>query len=221
MAGNQPDYRTISIFEDDSVPIQGGELQWIPVRRRLDIGAFGVNAFRAARKGDALIEDHVESPGQEELYVLLKGRAKITVGEETVEISAGTGVFVPRPDVRRSGIALEDDTAILAIGGWRDRPYHPLPWEPIYLAQEAIRRNDWATAAATLEREAGEHRDTAIVQFRLACCHARLEEHELALTELRRAIELNPAMRERAATADDLASLRGLEGWPAASPSND
>lgn len=217
MAGDQSTHRMLSIFDDESVPIEGGTLQWIPVRRRLGIGAFGINAYRAAREGDALIEDHVESPGQEELYVLLTGRARLVIGDETIEISAGTGVFLPQPDVRRSGIALEDDTVVLVIGGWRDRPYHSLPWEPIYLAQEAMRRGDWAAAAATLEREAGEHRDTAILQFRLACCHARLGENELALEELRRAIEINPEMRERAQTSEDLASLRGRDNWPAAS----
>jgi tetratricopeptide (TPR) repeat protein len=57
---------------------------------------------------------------------------------------------------------------------------------------------------------------TAIVQFRLACCHAQLGEHALALEELRRAIELVPAMRERAADEEALAPLRGLADWPAA-----
>ncbi len=213
---SQPTHQMLSIFDAESVPIQGGELHWVPVRRMLGIRGFGINAFRAARKGQTVIEDHVESPGQEELYVLLKGRARLLVGDETIDISAGTGVFVPQPDVRRRGIALEDDTVILAVGGWRDRPYHPLPWEPIYLAQEAMRQGDWATAAETLEREAGEHRDTAILQFRLACCHARLGEHELALEELRRAIEINPEMRARAESEEDLAPLRGLEDWPAA-----
>ena len=163
VAGDQATYQTLSIFDDESVRIDGGELQWVPVRRRLGIHGFGVNAIRAARKGQTVIEDHVESSGQEE-------------------------------------------TVILAIGGWRDRPYHPLPWEPIYLAQEAMRQGDWAAAAETLDREAGEHRDTAVLQFRLACCHARLGEQELALEELRRAIEIDPKMRERAASAEDLAS---------------
>lgn len=217
VTSDQPTHQTLSIFDAESVLIDGGELEWVPVRRRLGIRGFGVNAFRAARRGDTVIEDHVESPGQEELYVLLKGSARLVVGEETIEISAGTGVFVGQPDVRRRGTALEDDTVILAIGGWRDRPYRPLPWEPIYLAQEAMRQGDWGAAAETLEREAGEHRDTAILQFRLACCHARLGEQELALEELNRAIEINPQMRERAASSEDLASLRGLDGWPAAS----
>ena len=194
--------------------VEDGRLQWVPVRRRLGIGAFGTNAYRAERTGDIVVEDHVESPGQEELYVVVRGRAEFTVGEDEIQAVSGSVVFVPQADVRRRAVALEDGTVVLAVGGWRDRPYHSLPWEPIYLAQESMRRGDWATAAETLEREAGEHRETAMVQFRLACCHARLGRHELALEELRRAIEINPDMRRRAEDEENLVSLRGLAGWP-------
>jgi tetratricopeptide (TPR) repeat protein len=207
-------FRMLSIFDEESVPIDGGRLQWVPVRRRLGIGSFGINAYRAADAGDGVVENHVESPGQEELYIVVRGRARLVVGDETVDAPAGSAVFVPQPDVRRSGVALEDGTVVLAVGGWRDRPYHSLPWEPLYLAQESMRQGEWAAAAETLEREAGEHRDTAILQFRLACCHARLGEHDVAVKELRRAIEINPEMRERAAAEEDLSSLRGLDGSP-------
>lgn len=216
MNAEQSRLRTLSIFEDDAVSIDGGRLEWVPVRRRLGIGSFGVNAFRGASESDVVVEDHVESPGQEELYVVVRGRASLEVGDETLDAPAGSAVFVADPDVRRFGVALEDGTVVLAVGGWRDRPYHSLPWEPIYLAQESMRRGDWAAAADTLEREAGAHRDTAILQFRLACCHARLGEHGLALRELRRAIEINPKMRERAAAEEDLASLRSRDDWPRA-----
>lgn len=215
-APNEGDFRVMSILDEEPVPVSGGSLDWVPVRRRLGIRAFGTNAFRAARKGETVIEDHVESPGQEELYIVLRGRVRFVIGEEEFDASPGTAVFVPEPDSRRSATALEDDTVVLAVGGWPDQPYHSLPWEPIYLAQEAMRNRDWATAADTLEREAGEHGDTAIVQFRLACCHAQLGEHALALQELRRAIERAPAMRERAAEEEALAPLRGLADWPAA-----
>jgi len=64
-------------------------------------------------------------------------------------------------------------------------------------------------------RSAGQgFRRTAILQFRLACCHARLGELDLAIKELRRAIEINPKMRERAAAEEDLASLHSLDDWP-------
>jgi mannose-6-phosphate isomerase-like protein (cupin superfamily) len=213
MADADRPYRVLSILEEDTIPIEGGKIQWIPLRRRLGIGAFGTNAYRAARAGDAIIEEHVESPGQEELYVVIAGRAKLVVDGEEVEAPAGAAVFVPDPQVRRSGVALEDNTAILAVGGWRDKPYNSLPWEPIFLAQEPMRRGDWAAAADTLEREAGEHIDNAFVQYRLACCHAEAGNHERALDAVRRSLAANPKMRERVEAEKHLASLRELDGW--------
>ena len=209
-------FRVLSLFDEASVPVGDDELQWVPVRRRLGIAAFGTNAYRATRAGDAVIEDHVESPGQEELYLVVRGRAEFTVGGEVFEAAAGAAVFVPEPGVRRRAVALEDGTVVLAVGGWRDRPYRSLPWEPIYLAQPYMRDGDWAAAAEILEHEAGEHRGTAIVRYRLACCHARLGQDDAALEELRQAIAVNPSMRERAEAEAHLASLRGLPGWPAA-----
>jgi hypothetical protein len=189
-------------------------LQWLPVRRELGVGAFGVNAFRALREGDPVVEEHEESPGQEELYVVLRGRATFKVGGEPVDAPAGTAVAVPDPETVRSAVAAEDDTVVLAVGGWRDQPYHPLPWEPIYLAMPQMRDGDWAGAAATLEREAGPLLESAPVQYRLACLHARTGEHDRALSELRRAIELNPAIAERARDDAALEPLRALPEWP-------
>jgi hypothetical protein len=216
LSGDEHGFRVLSILDEQGVPVAGGTLNWVPLRRRLGIRAFGTNAYRAARAGDAVIEEHVESPGQEELYVVLTGRATFSVGGEEVELAAGAALFVWQPDIRRGATALEDETVVLAVGGWPDQPYHSLPWEPIYLAQELMRNGDWTAAADTLEREAGEHRETAILQYRLACCHARLGEHDRALDELRRAIEINPRLSEQAMTEDHLSPLRELDGWPAA-----
>ena len=218
MSDERPEFQVLSIFDEEAVLIEDGALQWVPVRRRLGIAAFGTNVYRAARAGDPVIEDHVESPGQEELYLVVRGRAEFSIDDGRVEASAGTLVFVRGPDARRRAVALEDETVVLAVGGWRDRAYHSLPWEPVYLAQEAMRNGDWAAAAETLQREAGEHLDTAIIQYRLACCHARLGQREVALQELQRAIQINPNMRQRAEDEEHLASLRELPGWPATTP---
>jgi len=213
---DQPGFKVMSMLDDETVPILGGSLDWVRYAAGWGSAPFGANAYRAASEGDAVIEEHVESPGQEELYVVLAGRARFVAGDESFDVAAGGAVFLSEPSLRRGASALEDGTVVLAVGGWPDQSYHSLPWEPIYLAQEAMRQGDWAKAAETLEREAGEHLDTAIVQFRLACCHARLGEQRLALAKLRRAIELNPGMRERAASEQHLGSLRELEDWPAA-----
>jgi hypothetical protein len=207
-------FRLISIVDEPSVPVLGGSLEWIPLRRRLGIGAFGTNAYRGAHAGDVIIEEHVESPGQEEAYVVIRGRVRFTIDSEAVDAGPGAVVFVPDPGSRRSGVALEEESSVFAVGGWRDKPYHSLPWEPIYLAQEAMARGDWAEAAATLEREAGEHRETAIIRFRIACCLAQQGEHERALEELRAALETKPEMIEMAQSDELLAPLRELDGWP-------
>jgi tetratricopeptide (TPR) repeat protein len=207
-------YETLSLLDAESVAVGADGLEWIPVRRGLGIGAFGVNAFRAAREGDTVVEDHVESPGQEELYVVIRGRARFTIDQGPVELGPGDAVFVADPGSRRHAVALEDGTTVLAVGGWRGRPYHSLPWEPIYLARSAMRAGDWAAALEILEREGGEHRDTAIVSFRIACCHARLGEDEPALAELRRAIEINPDVRAQAENEDAFAALRESDAWP-------
>jgi hypothetical protein len=209
--GEESAFRVLSIADDEPLLVEDGALQWIPLRRRLGIRAFGTNAYRAASAGDLVIEDHVESPGQEEMYVVVAGRVRFTVGDEEVDAPAGTVVFLPSPEVRRGGVATEDDTIVLAVGGWPEKPYHSLPWEPIFMAQDAVRRGEWAEAAATLEREAGDHIDTPIVQFRLACFHAQAGAHDPARGALRRAIEADPSFRERAEGEPLLAPLGDLD----------
>ncbi len=209
-----PAHRVLSLFDAPTIESIEG-LQWLPVRRVLDVGAFGVNAFRAARRGDLLIEEHEESPGQEELYVVVRGGATFTIAGERQEAPCGTAVFVPDPAVVRSAVAAADDTVVLAVGGWRERAYHPLPWEPLYLALPQMRSGDWAEAAATIEREAGLQIDSAPVRYRLACLRARAGDATAAIDDLRRAIEINPALAERARGDTALESLRDHDGWPA------
>ena len=200
--------RIMSIHDEPAVPVYGGALQWIPLRRRLGVAAFGTNAYRAQRAGDVVVEEHVESPGQEEMYVVLTGRMRFATGDDEAEVPAGGVVFVADPELRRGGVALEDGTTVLAVGGWPGQAYHPLPWEPIYLAQDAMRRGDWGAAAETLEREAGPHRETGIVRFRLACCLAQLGELDRAREELDAALAASPRLAGMADGEELLAPLR-------------
>ncbi len=149
------------------------------------------------------------------MYVVVRGRATFTVDGEDCDAPAGTAIFVADPAAHRTATAVEDATVVLAIGGWRERPYHSLPWEPIYLGMPQMRAGDWAGAAATIEREAGDQRDTAPVRYRLAWIYARAGDADRALDELVRAIEISPALRERASEDPAFELLRGNERWPA------
>lgn len=213
LEGQQPPFTTLSIFDEEAALIAGGSLQWVPVRRRLAIGAFGTNAYRAARAGEPVVEDHVESPGQKELYIVVRGRAAFTIGDGNVEAPVGTLVFVSQPDLRRRAVALEDETVVLAVGGWRDRAY-AFPG-----SRSTSPRKPSATTTGPLPPRHCSGRQGSTSTPRSSsialCCHARLGRHEAALPELHRAIEINPDMRQRAEDEQHLASLGELPDRPA------
>jgi hypothetical protein len=114
----------------DLPTLPDGEAAWAPVRHALDIEAFGVNAFTAARSGAVVIEDHDESDSRhEELYVVISGRAEFTVGDDSFDAPAGTLVAVRDPDLRRVARAAQAQTTVLAVGGTVGEPFEPREWE--------------------------------------------------------------------------------------------
>jgi mannose-6-phosphate isomerase-like protein (cupin superfamily) len=100
------------------------------VRRFFGVGAFGVAAFTSSM-GDPAIVPHSEAMygyDQEELYVVLRGRARFVCDGEEVELGPGGLLFV-RPDVYREALALETPTTNLVIGGIPGRAYEPPPFQ--------------------------------------------------------------------------------------------
>ncbi|MDF2752643.1 MAG: hypothetical protein K0S82_1026 [Gaiellaceae bacterium] len=60
---------------------------------------------------------------------MLAGRAEFTVDGEPFDCPAGTCVALPDPEVRRSAIAVDRDTAVLVIGATSGRPYEVSTWD--------------------------------------------------------------------------------------------
>src|SRR3954471_23307499 len=89
-------------------PARGsGVARLLPVRRHLEIEAFGANARVAGAAGEVLVMPHDEraggpygTGGHEELYVVLRGRATFTLDGEQVDAPAGTLLFVRDPASR-------------------------------------------------------------------------------------------------------------------------
>ena len=121
------------VFDSDDEP------DWKPLRNDLGIGAFGVNAWVAAGPGEQAIERHDEAPeeggtaGHEELYVVLGGAARFTVGDEQFDAPAGTLVFVADPALTREAIATESQTTVLVVGAARGVAFEPSDWETRWL----------------------------------------------------------------------------------------
>lgn len=121
-------YTRVALADLPTLP--DGEAAWAPVRHALDIAAFGVNAFTAARSGSVVIEDHEESESRhEELYVVLTGRAEFTIDGDSLDAPAGTLIAVRDPDLRRVARATQAQTTVLAVGATAGAPFEPREWE--------------------------------------------------------------------------------------------
>ena len=133
---------TMRMAHLDEIPLGDPEdpILWRAVRHHFGVRAFGVNAFVARGEGQPVIEDHVETGdstgAHEELYVVLRGRAAFTVGDERLEAGAGTFLHLPDPATRRGAVALEPDTAVLAIGAPPGAPFRVTPWERRYFPDD-------------------------------------------------------------------------------------
>ena len=74
-------WEAVHVDELDSIPVAG--VVWHPVRRRLGIEAFGMNAYTAEAVGKQIVEEHDESSlGHQEVYVVVRGSVTFTVGGE-------------------------------------------------------------------------------------------------------------------------------------------
>jgi mannose-6-phosphate isomerase-like protein (cupin superfamily) len=99
------------------------------IRDYFGVGSFGVNAFEA-HEGELLIVPHDElgeGEQQEELYVVVEGRARFVCDGVSVEVGAGEALFT-RPGVKREATALETPTMLLIVGGRPGEPYAPPIW---------------------------------------------------------------------------------------------
>jgi tetratricopeptide (TPR) repeat protein len=202
-----------------ALAIVDGTITWRPVRRELGIGAFGINAYTAARAGDDLIEEHDETgPGagrHEELYVVMAGAARFTVDGREIDAPAGTFVFLPDPASRRKAIAVADGTTAVAIGGAPGEPYVISPWESGFIGSALLDAGDPEGAVAAVREAVEQDPEHAMVLYNAACIEARAGHHDEAVAHLRRAAELEAEHVRQWADGDtDLDPIRDRADWP-------
>jgi hypothetical protein len=155
--------------------------EWIPIRRRFGIEAFGVNAWSAPGPEDELIREHEESSiGDEELYLVVDGHATFTVAGEQIDAPAGTVVFVRDPAEQRGARAREGGATILTVGAKPGEAFRISPWEvnaEIFLLFD---RGEFAEVKRRLEPLVGANPDSAGSLYNLACAEAMLGETDAA-----------------------------------------
>jgi hypothetical protein len=189
---------------------------WRPVRRRFGIKAFGVNAYSPREAGAQVIEEHTEKTyGHDEIYLVLRGRARFTVDGNEHELGPGELVHIGDPTIRRGAVGLTDDTLVLALGGKPGVAHSPTPWEAMFYAVPAMREERWDDAIRIHEEALEEHPDEPALLYNLACMEARGGRHLDALLHLKQSVDLDPKWAEHAAKDSDFAAIRSEPGFPA------
>jgi tetratricopeptide (TPR) repeat protein len=182
---------------------------WSPIRRELDVQAFGINAW-TGDAGATLVGEHDESStGHEELYIVVAGSARFTVDREDIDAPAGTVVFVRDSAAKRKAVAAEDGTTVVSVGGKAGEAYRPLAWEVNAQVFELFAHGQIEEARDLVTDALGRFDDRAALLYNLACAEARLGEIEPALGHLEEALEVRPSLGKLAEGDTDLDALRG------------
>jgi hypothetical protein len=210
-------WETVHVDDLDAIPVAG--VVWRPVRRRLGVRAFGVNAYTAEKVGGHVIEEHDESGsgggGHEELYIVLRGRATFTVDGKALDAPSGTIVFLRDPALKRAAIAEEEGTLVLAVGGEPDRAFEISPWECYFAAVPLLEAQRWDEAIAAIEEGLRERPGNPAILYNLACAEARGGRTADAIRHLRDAITKDSKYVELAQRDKDFDAIRSEPGFPA------
>lgn len=199
---------------DEIEPIWVAGVHWKPLRRTLGIDAFGINAYTAAEAGEHVVEEHTEEIlGHQEVYVVIAGHATFTLAGAELDAPQGTAVFVRDPSVRRSAVAVEAGTTVLAIGGVPG-VHQPSAWEWFFEVEKFREGGDTAAALELLADGRAQFPENAGMLYSSACWTALAGDTDAAADWLRAAIELEPRCAEWAQTDADLDAIRGLPGSP-------
>jgi tetratricopeptide (TPR) repeat protein len=186
---------------------------WRPVRRHFGIQAFGTNAYTPGASGQ-VIEEHAEQRGQEEIYLVLRGRVRFTLGDDDHELGQGQLVFVRDPSLQRSAVKLTDDAAVLAIGGTPGEAFEISNWELVFPAFPLIASGRYDEARQVLLEALGERADSPPILYYLACAEALGGEPDAALEHLNAAVAADETLLRPAQEEKDFDAIRTDPRFP-------
>ena len=200
---------------DDIPELDDGQCPIRPVRHHFGITGFGVNAWTARNAGDRLIPEHREADEtedeaerDEELYLVVQGRAVFELDGERHDAPAGTFVFV-RPRVNRTAFAEEPATTIVSVGGTPGKPYDPVGWELWHPLRRLYEAGDYAEVVERGRKLIESDPRSPLLFYNVACCECLSGQTADALEHVRRAIELSGQFRDYAKNDSDLDAIRG------------
>jgi mannose-6-phosphate isomerase-like protein (cupin superfamily) len=184
----------------------------MPLRRRFGLQAFGLNCWTAP-VGRPVIERHNEPEGEEEVYLVISGRVRFTIGAEVFDAGPETVVYVP-PDTVREAVATEPETLVVAVGAKPGEAFETKSWEDFQIAfAEAYARGE-EQARALLAAELASSPEAWQASYNAACFETLTGNTSAAFEHLERALALGPTrVRQLVAESDDFVPLHSDGRW--------
>jgi mannose-6-phosphate isomerase-like protein (cupin superfamily) len=197
---------------DDMEEIDDGREPYRAVRHHLGITAFGVTSWTGKETGDRILNEHDEADTDtgdrnEELYLVLEGRARFEVDGAPVDAPAGTFVFV-EPEVKRTAFAEEPGTTIVAVGATAGKPYEAVGWELWSPLRSRYEAGDHEAVVEGLTPLVADNPQYALLAYNLACVECLTGRRTEALAHLRQAIDRSEFFRDFAKDDSDLDAIR-------------
>jgi tetratricopeptide (TPR) repeat protein len=172
----------------EAIPTIGA---WIPVRKELDVKAFGVNAWMPDDKGVVIGEHDEKRLGHEEMYLVVEGHATFTIDGDEIDGPPGTLVFVGDPEVKRKATGTPE-TVVFSVGAKPGEAFTPSAWEGNAVGYEAYKEGDYERALELFKEGLDEFPNASGRYYNIACMLALLGRRDDAIENLRRAVEIDP-----------------------------
>jgi len=184
-------YTIVDLNELEAFPYhQRGGQKLLPIQRITNFRAAGMNGW-IGDASEPLVPEHAEDSDNEELYVVVQGRATFTVDGGSFDAPAGTLVHA-LPGELRSAKSEEPRTIVAAIGATIGRPFDNPGWTSFVVADALRREGRIDEARVAVAEMLALHPDAWHAPYNAACFESLAGDGDAAFAYLRRARAMDP-----------------------------
>jgi tetratricopeptide (TPR) repeat protein len=206
-------YQILSLDElEPALNHQRDGQKLLAIQRALDYRPAGINGW-IGDAGEGLVPEHAEDSDNEELYVVVRGRARFTVDGTDIDATAGTLLHL-LPGESRVAVSEEPGTIVVVIGATIGEAFQNGGWTNFVIA-DALRREGRTEEAAVVIQELVELApDVWYTHYNAACFHALAGNPDTAFRLLDEAARINTQeVRKWTAKDTDLDPLHDDPRW--------
>ncbi|HEY2326309.1 MAG TPA: hypothetical protein VGH52_02365 [Gaiellaceae bacterium] len=182
-------YQIVDLAELEAFPYhQRGGQKLLPIQRATGFQPAGINGW-IGDAGEPLVPEHAEDSDNEELYVVVSGRATFTVDGKALDAPEGTLIHA-LPGEMRSASSDAPGTIVVAIGATIGEPFQSGGWTNFVVADALRHDGRDAEAEQAIQAMVDESPDSWASHYNAACFASLAGNADAAFGYLTRAKEL-------------------------------